>query len=566
LEENFPFRELLMLISFAFAIFVSLVIAFIPPAENTQENFNIESLFIALTSDGNALIEYDVRLQKAVVQRTNLELIGNTINDLSISDISDNPLPYRFIEETREAKINSSRVVNLLISYSTPDLVDKRDRIWTFSVNSPVPFSLKMPPESQVIKLGGNNSTSSVRRILQEDLLTFSQGYSQISYIIGPQGTYAEANVVIKSAELSIKEAINNYPGINLTDSQNILQQATVSKLNGRNLDAAKYAIEANNIVQSTISDFRSSQDSIMEAEIELDKLGRINTENEYYEYLLNEANMQFHNGQYDLARLSAEDLIIQLSQNGDNSPAEKVTTPAPNGGDRNNQPSITVYVLVGAIVILAVGIILLIRKKHYRKLSRILSTLPFLETFRTVRGHNNNNQMEDLPSSSSSLSAPHKHLFRSSSSSHSVASDQPEILSYRGNLNKPNLDSLSPPLSSPPSPPALSPISSPSSSSLPLSQPFASAASSPSQGSGRTAIKQILSERPHLRLEDEQLLNLLADKQGAAFESDIRNKLLLPKTSVWRLVRRLEREELIDVIKVDNQNLIKLKIKYNTS
>jgi uncharacterized membrane protein len=68
------------------------------------------------------------------------------------------------------------------------------------------------------------------------------------------------------------------------------------------------------------------------------------------------------------------------------------------------------------------------------------------------------------------------------------------------------------------------------------------------------------------LRLEDEQLLNLLADKQGAAFESDIRNKLLLPKTSVWRLVRRLEREELIDVLKVDNQNLIKLKIKYNTS
>jgi uncharacterized membrane protein len=74
-------------------------------------------------------------------------------------------------------------------------------------------------------------------------------------------------------------------------------------------------------------------------------------------------------------------------------------------------------------------------------------------------------------------------------------------------------------------------------------------------------AIKQILLERPHLRTEDEQLLKLLADKQGAAFENDIRNKLLLPKTSVWRLVRRLEREELIDVIKIDNQNLIKLKV-----
>lgn len=69
-----------------------------------------------------------------------------------------------------------------------------------------------MPPESQIIKFGGNNSTSSVRRILQEDLLTFSQGYSQISYIIGPQGTYAEANVVIKSAELSVEDALNRFP------------------------------------------------------------------------------------------------------------------------------------------------------------------------------------------------------------------------------------------------------------------------------------------------------------------------------------------------------------------
>jgi uncharacterized membrane protein len=74
-------------------------------------------------------------------------------------------------------------------------------------------------------------------------------------------------------------------------------------------------------------------------------------------------------------------------------------------------------------------------------------------------------------------------------------------------------------------------------------------------------AVKEILSERPHLHLEDEQLLELLAEKQGAAFESEIRNKLLLPKTSVWRLVRRLEREGLIDVIKVDSQNLIKLRV-----
>lgn len=121
-----------------------------------------------------------------------------------------------------------------------------------------------MPPDSQIVKLGGSNSTSSVRRILQEDLLTFGPGKNQISYIIGPQGTYAETNAVIKSA---------NFPGIDLTDSQDLLQQATVSKLNARNLDASKYAIESNNIVQSTIQDYESSQATINEAERELDEL-----------------------------------------------------------------------------------------------------------------------------------------------------------------------------------------------------------------------------------------------------------------------------------------------------
>jgi uncharacterized membrane protein len=73
--------------------------------------------------------------------------------------------------------------------------------------------------------------------------------------------------------------------------------------------------------------------------------------------------------------------------------------------------------------------------------------------------------------------------------------------------------------------------------------------------------IRRILSERPHLRNEDKQLLELLIEEQGAAFERDLRKKLLLPKTSVWRLVRQLERQELIEVLKVSSQNLIKLKV-----
>lgn len=150
-----------MLIFFAFAIPMLSMLLFIPSLEPTavrwysqailssasfaQGNFTVESLFIALTSDGDAIIEYDVRLPKTQLQRTNITLIGNTINDLGVSDYQHNPLLYRLNEKTREASINSSGATHLLITYSSSDLVDKRDRVWTFSVDSPVIFSLKMP-------------------------------------------------------------------------------------------------------------------------------------------------------------------------------------------------------------------------------------------------------------------------------------------------------------------------------------------------------------------------------------------------------------------------------------
>jgi uncharacterized membrane protein len=72
--------------------------------------------------------------------------------------------------------------------------------------------------------------------------------------------------------------------------------------------------------------------------------------------------------------------------------------------------------------------------------------------------------------------------------------------------------------------------------------------------------VSKIMEERPHLRPEDKEVLTYLAEKEGAAFESEIRSKFQLPKTTIWRLVKRLEREELVEIRKAGGQNLIKLK------
>jgi DNA-binding MarR family transcriptional regulator len=72
--------------------------------------------------------------------------------------------------------------------------------------------------------------------------------------------------------------------------------------------------------------------------------------------------------------------------------------------------------------------------------------------------------------------------------------------------------------------------------------------------------VGNILTEKPHLRPEDQQVLKFLAEKEGAAFESEIRSKFQIPKTTIWRLVKRLEREELVEIRKAGGQNLIKLR------
>ena len=65
---------------------------------------------------------------------------------------------------------------------------------------------------------------------------------------------------------------------------------------------------------------------------------------------------------------------------------------------------------------------------------------------------------------------------------------------------------------------------------------------------------------KPDLRDDDKEILSFLQSNGGKAFESELRKKFLQPKTTMWRAIRRLERQEIIEVTKKDMQNLIKLR------
>jgi uncharacterized membrane protein len=62
---------------------------------------------------------------------------------------------------------------------------------------------------------------------------------------------------------------------------------------------------------------------------------------------------------------------------------------------------------------------------------------------------------------------------------------------------------------------------------------------------------------------EEKQAIQFLVENNGEAFEADLYDYLKLPRTSTWRLVKRLEGMGIIKRSKFRRQNLIRIKRKY---
>lgn len=74
------------------------------------------------------------------------------------------------------------------------------------------------------------------------------------------------------------------------------------------------------------------------------------------------------------------------------------------------------------------------------------------------------------------------------------------------------------------------------------------------------TDTENIFNLRPDMREDDKEIIKFISANGGESLESDLRKKFLQPRTTMWRAVKRLEREGVIEISKKDLQNLIKLK------
>jgi len=73
--------------------------------------------------------------------------------------------------------------------------------------------------------------------------------------------------------------------------------------------------------------------------------------------------------------------------------------------------------------------------------------------------------------------------------------------------------------------------------------------------------VEKIFKMHPRLNKEEKSVIEFLAENEGKAFESQIRERFPdIPRTSLWRLVKRLENLEIIKVKKIGLENQVELK------
>jgi len=75
--------------------------------------------------------------------------------------------------------------------------------------------------------------------------------------------------------------------------------------------------------------------------------------------------------------------------------------------------------------------------------------------------------------------------------------------------------------------------------------------------------ISMILDEHPYLRMDDKEALTLVAENGGGLFASELRSRLGLPKSSCWRMIRRLEGEGVFETKKVGRETFVRISSKY---
>lgn len=441
----------------------------------SQIQFQVNSVFIGILSNGDSIVQYDLRLKTNTSEIT-LPLVGGNINDILVRNYLSKYLVYTFNSVTNEIKINSQNESQIRITYQTPDLVNKREREWSFLINSAFPFTVKLPNDAVVTNLG-EQSPSLIRKLGGQNLLSFDKGRISIDYVIGYAGTREQAIISINSAELDLAKAESEHTGINLGNVKDILQNAKTALNQSNFIDAERLANNASDLSGIITESFEISKDAMSNATRKIEDLQGMNVDTSQASGFVSKSNIEFFQGNYPKALEYANLALNSLEP--------------PRQEQIFLNSSSTVYLLLIPLAV-SVGFFMIrkyIRRFNQQKQSSSIKTDPLKSNTATNTFKENNFIEKQFP-----------------------IKEQIDNESPTDNSDLHNL------------------------------------------------VTDIIRQKGNLKPEEKEILFYISEKEGAAFEGEIRNKFILPKTSLWRLIKRLERENLIEVTKIGGQNLIKFK------
>jgi hypothetical protein len=478
------------------------------------QSYTINSLVVTLLPDGQSKVQYDISVDPRK-QETNVKLFGQTRN-LTARDLSsNNSIETSLSEDLHNVTLVSLGATNVKIQYDTPDLTQKNGRIWSFSLNSPIRFSLILPLNSIVTDWGKQNPIL-IKRVGEQNLITFDAGNVQLRYMTEFPSSNNRADVIINSAETTIKDIKQRYPGIVLTDSERLLQNAISLKSNKKPADAELFATRANDLSLEMVKKYTAALTIIKQVNVELNKTSNEGeSDNAPSLILLSQAKELFSKGDYIRAIQFAQKAASQQDLK------EPLSLPSDSSTLDTWQKVLVLYIAPIIIVISVVGVILILISMRRKRLRSSLE-------YPKERGNSLFSKLQRKAVNDAAASGE---------------SRQPSKLSPRQYFPTESKERF--PISLPPS--------------------LASSQQDVDQTVLFQAVTKFIEEKPQLKLEDQQVLRFLAQNQGAAFESEIRNHFPeLPKTTIWRLIKRLEREECIEIRKAAGQNLIKLRFDDN--
>ncbi len=441
----------------------------------SQIQYQVNSVFIGILSNGDSIVQYDLRLKSNTSEIT-LPLIGGNINEILVRNYLSKYLVYTFNSVTNEIKINSQNESQIRITYQTPDLVNKQEREWSFLIDSAFPFTVKLPNDAVVTNLG-EQSPSLIRKLGGQNLLSFDKGRISIDYVIGYAGTREQATISINSAELDLAKAESEHLGINLGSVKDILLNAKTALNQSNFIDAERLATNASDLSSTITESFEVSKEMMSNATRKIEEFQDMNVDTSQASEFVSKSNIQFSQGNYpkaiEYATLALNSLDVP----------------------RQEQPflySSTAYVL---LIPLAVSVGFFILRKYKRK---------------------SNSQMQDTVNKNDQYNSDNQTNIYKENSFIEQQSPVEEQTNAEVTPEKSNLQNF---------------------------------------------VSDAIRQKGNLKPEEKDILLYISEKEGAAFEGEIRNKFILPKTSLWRLIKRLERENLIEVTKIGGQNLIKLKL-----